>query len=239
MHGVSLFVREGEVVCVVGPNGAGKSTLLHAMSGLAPVSRGRVLFDDRDITGVGPADGLRSAGVALVPQYRTIFPEMTVRENLTLGLSPHRDRAAVRARLGYAYDVFPRLAAQARRAAGDLAVADRRVLELARALVWTPRLILIDELSAGLPPALAAPIVAELRRLSADAGVTILLAEQDARHALAVSDRGYVLALGRQVFEGTRAEMLASVAVRRSLLGTAGPDSTRLRRHDRGAAEAR
>ena len=220
LRGASMHVREGEIVCVIGPNGAGKSTLLRALYGLVPVRHGRVLFDDRDITNIRPTEALRSAGIALVPQYRSVFPQMTVQENLTLGLYLQRDRASAQDRLSYAYDVFPQLGSKARQVAGQLAVAERRMLELARALMWMPRLVLIDELSSGLKPMLAASIFAELRRLSAEAHVTILMAEQNARHALAISDRGYVLELGRQIFEGTKTEMLSSVAVRRSLLGT-------------------
>jgi ABC-type branched-subunit amino acid transport system ATPase component len=220
LRGASMHVREGEIVCVVGPNGAGKSTLLRALYGLVPVRRGRVLFDDRDITNIRPAEALHSAGIALVPQYRSVFPEMTVQENLTLGLYLQRDRVVARSRLAYAYDMFPQLRAKARQVAGQLAVAERRMLEVARALMWRPRLVLIDELSSGLTPTLAASIFAELRRMSTDAAVTILVAEQNARLALAISDRGYVLELGRQIFEGTKSEMLSSVAVRRSLLGT-------------------
>lgn len=220
LRGASLHVRGGEMVCVIGPNGAGKSTLLRAVYGLVPVRRGRVLFDDRDVTNVRPHDGLLTAGIAFVPQQRSIFPRMTVRENLALGMYASRDRALVRTGLAYAYEVFPQLAAHTRRAAGQISVAERRMLEVARALMWKPRLVLIDELSAGLTPPVAASILQELRRLSAEAHVAILLSEQNARQALAVSDRGYVLQLGRQIFEGTGAEVLSNVVVRRSLLGT-------------------
>lgn len=220
LRGASLQVREGETVCVIGPNGAGKSTLLRAVYGLVPVRRGRVLFDDRDVTNVRPRDSLLSAGITFVPQKRSIFPQMTVRENLVLGMYVCRDRALVRAGLAHAYQVFPRLAEQARRAAGEISIAERRMLEVARALMWMPRLVLIDELSAGLAPPVAASIFTELRRLSAESQLAILLAEQNARQALAISDRGYVLELGRQIFEGTGAEALSNVVVRRSLLGT-------------------
>jgi branched-chain amino acid transport system ATP-binding protein len=145
---------------------------------------------------------------------------MTVQDNLALGMYLRPDRALTRARLAYAYDAFPQLAPQARRAAGHLAAIEQRMLELARALMWMPRLVLIDELAAGLTPADAASIFAELCRLSAEANLTILMADQNARQALRISDRGYVIELGRQIFEGTRAELLSSVALRRSLLGT-------------------
>lgn len=220
LRGVSLHVRTGEIVCVIGPNGAGKSTLLRAACGLAPVRRGRVLFDDRDITNIRPHDGLLSAGLAFVPQRPSIFPEMTVRENLLLGMYAQRDRGQTRVGLEYAYSLFPQLAGHARRAARDVAAAERRMLELARALMWRPRLVLIDELSAGLTPSIAASMFGELRRLSGEAQLTILLAEQNARQALAISDRGYVLDLGRLIFDGTGAEVLSNVGVRRSMLGT-------------------
>lgn len=220
LRGASLHVRGGEIVCVIGPNGAGKSTLLRAVYGLVPVRRGRVLFDDRDVTNVRPHDGLLIAGIAFVPQQRSIFPQLTVRENLALGMYAARERALVRAGLAYAYEVFPQLAAHARRAAGQLGVAERRTLEVARALMWKPRLVLIDELTAGLRPPVAAAIFRQLRQLSAETKLAILLAEHNARQALAISDRGYVFQLGRQIFEGTGAEVLSSVVVRRSLLGT-------------------
>jgi ABC-type branched-subunit amino acid transport system ATPase component len=220
LRGASLHVRAGEIVCVIGPNGAGKSTLLRAVFGLEPVRRGRVLFDDRDVTNVRPHDGLLTAGISFVSQQRSIFPQMTVRENLILGMYARRDRALVRAGLAYAYEVFPQLAAHARRAAGQVSVAERRLLEIARALMWKPRLVLIDELSAGLTPPVAGAILRELRRLSDETRLAILLSEQNARQALAISDRGYVLQLGRQIFEGTGAEVLSNVVVRRSLLGT-------------------
>jgi ABC-type branched-subunit amino acid transport system ATPase component len=220
LRGASLHVRGGEIVCVLGPNGAGKSTLLRAVYGLVPVHRGRVLFDDRDVTNIRPRDRLLSAGIAFVPQQRSVFPRMTVRENLALGMYASRDRALVRAGLEHAFRAFPQLAGHARRAAGDLGGAERRMLEVARALMWSPRLVLIDELSAGLTPAVAGSMFTVLRRLSAETGLAVLLSEQNARQALAISDRGYVLDLGRQIFEGTGAEVLSNVVVRRSLLGT-------------------
>ncbi|HUH07279.1 MAG TPA: ABC transporter ATP-binding protein [Egibacteraceae bacterium] len=221
VRGASLHVRAHEIVCVIGPNGAGKSTLLGALYGLTPKRRGRVLFDDRDIIGSRPHDGVRSAGIALVPQQRSIFPRMSVKENLVLGLHQRRDRAVTRARLADAYAMFPQLRRPARRRAGEIDVAEQRMLELARALMWRPRLVLVDELSAGLAPPAAASIFEELRRLRAEADLTILMCEQNARQALSIADRGYVLHLGRQIFEGTGAELLSNVAVRRSLLGEA------------------
>jgi ABC-type branched-subunit amino acid transport system ATPase component len=220
LRGASLHVREGETVCVIGPNGAGKSTLLRALYGLVPIRRGQVLFDDRDITNIHPRERLRSAGIALVPRQLTIFPLMTVQDNLALGMYLRPDRALTRARLAYAYDAFPQLAPLARRAAGDLTAVERRMLELARALMWMPRLVLIDELAARLTPTDAASIFVELHRITDEAHLTILMADQNARQALRISDRGYVVEFGRQIFEGTSAELLSSVALRRSLLGT-------------------
>jgi ABC-type branched-subunit amino acid transport system ATPase component len=225
LHGVSLHARAGEIVSIIGPNGAGKSTLLRAVFGLVPVARGRVLFDDRDVTNIRPHDGLLAAGIAFVPQRRSIFPEMTVRENLVLGMDARRDRGLARSGLSYAYALFPQLARYARQVAKEIGVAERRMLELARALMWRPRLVLIDELSAGLAPPEAASMFSELQRLSVEAQLTIVLSEQNARQALGISDRGYVLDLGRQIFDGTGAEVLSNVLVRRSLLGTA-PDTS-------------
>ncbi|HYB73072.1 MAG TPA: ABC transporter ATP-binding protein [Candidatus Sulfotelmatobacter sp.] len=217
LHGVSVRVAAGEVVSLIGPNGAGKSTVLKTILGYVTSSRGRVTFDGRDVTRLR-ADRLLRCGMAYVPQGRIVFPRMTVLENLELGAFVVKDRAAVRRAVEQVVALFPALAGRLRVLAGALSGGEQQMLAMGRALMTQPRCILMDEPSLGLSPKFVDLIfekIVALRR----AGITILMVEQNAVRALAISDRAYVLELGRNAREGTGRELLDDPAVRRMYLG--------------------
>lgn len=216
---VNLAVAEGEIVCVIGPNGAGKSTVFKAIYGLASVSSGQVLCNGRDITNIAPQDALRTAGIAMVPQLRSVFPQMTVHENLELGMYAERDRARIKERIDYVYGLFPRLGERSRQGAGTMSGGEQRMLEIGRALMREPRLVLMDEPSAGLAPILTRLVFEAIRRLNREIGLTVLMIEQNARQGLETSHRGYVLEMGRNTYQGSASELLADPQVRRAFLG--------------------
>ncbi|NNG03395.1 MAG: ABC transporter ATP-binding protein [Inquilinus sp.] len=215
LRGVSLEVRAGEIVTVLGPNGAGKSTLIKAVAGLVPISAGDIRFLDRDITGMRTHILVRQ-GLSYVPQTENVFARLSVEENLALGAD--FDRAAMEERRGQVLDLFPDLARLGHLAAGKLSGGQRQMVAVGRALMSAPKLLMLDEPSAGLSPKLAQTVFTQLRRIR-DAGVTILIVEQNARAALAVSDRGYVLAEGRERMHGSAAELLDSPEVGALYLG--------------------
>jgi branched-chain amino acid transport system ATP-binding protein len=221
LRGVSLAVREGEIVSLVGTNGAGKSTLLRTIAGLMAPAHGRVVFQGRSIAGAPPEAILR-AGIALVPERRRVFTELTVADNLTLGAYTHRRvpdfRERLRAGLGQAYALFPILRERSRQAAGTLSGGEQQMLAIARALMSRPRLLLCDEPSLGLAPL----VVREIMRLLAslrDAGTTVLLVEQNARAALRASDRAYVLETGEVRLAGPARRLLEDEALTATYLG--------------------
>ncbi|MCY4370590.1 MAG: ABC transporter ATP-binding protein [bacterium] len=219
IRGVNLEVARGEIVCVIGPNGAGKSTVFKAIYGLAEVRSGRVLCEGRDITGIAPEDALRTAGMAMVPQLRSVFPQMTVYENLELGMFLERDRIRVRERIDYVYDLFPKLAERSKQAAGTMSGGEQRMLEIGRSLMHEPRLVLMDEPSAGLAPIVTRQVFEAIRQLNHDIGLTVLMIEQNARQGLEASHRGYVLETGRNSYEGPAGDLLSDPEVRRAFLG--------------------
>ena len=219
VHHVDLEVAEGEIVCVIGPNGAGKSTVLRAIYGLAEVRSGRVLCDGVDITGIAPQDALRTARMAMVPQLRSVFPQMTVYENLELGMFLERDKARVRARIDYVYGLFPRLAQRSGQAAGTMSGGEQRMLEIGRSLLHEPRIVLMDEPSAGLAPIVTRQVFEAIRQLNREIGLTVLMIEQNARQGLEASHRGYVLEMGRNSHQGSAGELLDDSEVRRAFLG--------------------
>jgi ABC-type branched-subunit amino acid transport system ATPase component len=218
LKGVNLHVNSGEIVCVIGPNGAGKSTVFKAIYGLIKVRAGEVWFDGQDVTGYRPQDMLH-AGITIVPQQRSVFPQMTVYENLELGMYLERDRRRIEWRIAYILDLFPRLAERAKQKAGTLSGGEQRMLEIGRALMWEPELMLIDEPSAGLAPVVTKVIFRNVLRLNREIGLTVLMIEQNARQGLQISDRGYVLELGRNSYEGTGQKLLDTPQVRRAFLG--------------------
>ena len=218
IKGVSLHVKPGEVVCVIGPNGAGKSTVFKALYGFLKVRQGRVLFDDRDITNIRPQEALK-AGITIVPQLRSVFPDMTVAENLEMGMYLERDKKRIKQRIEYILELFPRLAERKNQKAGTMSGGEQRMLEIGRALMWEPKLVLMDEPSAGLAPLITKMIFRGIARLNKEIGLTVLMIEQNARQGLEISDRGYVLELGHNSYEGTGKELLRNEEVRRAFLG--------------------
>ena len=216
VRGASLEARAGEIFALLGPNGSGKSTLLAAVAGLVAVESGRVLLDGEDITG-HPAHRLARAGVGYVPQTENVFTRLTVEDHLALAAAS-LERRERRARIGAMYDLFPDLAARRRLAAGRMSGGQRQMLALARALVPAPRVLLLDEPSAGLAPALVDTVLGRLRSARA-LGVTIVLVEQNTRAALLVADRGCVLVEGRPRLAGTAAELAGNAEVGRLYLG--------------------
>jgi len=217
LHGVSLAVRPGEMVSVIGPNGAGKSTAFKTIVGLLHPRAGRILFDGREITGLRPDQVLR-LGLAYVPQGRIVFPQMTVLENLEMGAYIERDPARVRDALDRVYALFPILRERKRQKAGTMSGGEQQMVAIARALMTTPKLILLDEPSLGLSPKFVTLIFEKLTEMKR-AGYTMMVVEQNAAKALSVADRGYVLELGRNRFEGTGPALLADPEVKRLYLG--------------------
>jgi branched-chain amino acid transport system ATP-binding protein len=217
LQGVTLSIAQGEVVTVIGANGAGKSTLLKTICGILKPRTGEIRFEGASTGGLGSATMVQR-GVALVPEGRHIFPQMTVQENLDLGAYYRRDHAAVRLDMEAAFETFPILRERIGQQGGSLSGGQQQMLAIARAMMSRPRLLMLDEPSLGLAPA----IVQQLGRIIADLnsrGTTILLVEQNARMALRLAHRAYVLATGRVVKSGTGQDLLNDPAVRESYLG--------------------
>jgi branched-chain amino acid transport system ATP-binding protein len=215
LRGVSLSVREGEIVALIGPNGAGKTTLLSTLAGLLRPESGAVAFRGENVGRRSPEDLVR-LGLCLVPEGRSTLKHLTVRENLLLGAYSRRDRAAVPGDLERLLARFPALRPRLAQKAGTLSGGEQQMLVIARALMGRPRLLLLDEPSLGLAPLVTAAIFATIGELSRE-GVTILLVEQNARQALRLAHRAYVLELGRIVLEGTG--LLDNERVREAYLG--------------------
>ena len=217
LHDVTLEVRAGEMVSVIGPNGAGKSTAFKTIVGFLRPTSGRVRFDGQDITGLRP-DQVLPRGLAYVPQGRIVFPQMTVLENLEMGAYIEPDRARVNAALEQVYALFPILRERRRQKAGTMSGGEQQMVAIARALMTTPSLILLDEPSLGLSPKFVTLIFEKLVEMKR-AGYTLMLVEQNAARALAIADRGYVLELGRNRFEGSGQRLLSDPEVKRLYLG--------------------
>jgi len=217
LRGVTLRVESGQIVSIIGPNGAGKSTVFKALFGLLPVWRGQVRFDGAEVTNRAPAELLRR-GMAYVPQGRNVFPLMTVEENLRLGAYIRPRSAELERAVEGAYATFPMLREARGKRAADLSGGQQQMLEMARALLLRPRLLLLDEPTLGLAPLVFREvfrIVEELR----GRGQTILMVEQNAAKALEISDYAYVLELGRNRYEGTGAAIRHDERVQRLYLG--------------------
>ena len=218
LKGAALALAEGELVAIIGPNGAGKSTLLKAIAGLLRLKAGRILLDGTDITALSPRDRAR-AGIAFVPQEANIFPTMSVRENLEMG-GFLATKAAVAARIATQFDRFPMLAEKRRAAARTLSGGQRQTLAMAMALMVAPRLLLLDEPSAGLSPK-AADVLFETIVGVHQTGTAIAMVEQNAREALAIADRGVVLVDGRVAHVGLARVMADDPTIGRLFLGGA------------------
>ena len=219
LNGASFKVKRGAITTVIGPNGAGKSTLFKAIFGLLPVARGRIVFDGREISN-RPPRVLLELGLSYVPQGRNVFPELSVLENLELGASGAPGGVDVTERIETALARFPALRQKARAQASTLSGGQQKMLEIARALLVRPKLMLIDEPSIGLSPALVQDTFALLRELRAS-GVSILMVEQNAKRALEISDYGIVLELGRTRLADSAAAILGDARVAQLFLGGA------------------
>lgn len=220
LQGVSLYVEPKEIVCLIGPNGAGKSTVLRTISGLLAPTEGEIRFDGKNIAGIRPDLVLRY-GIAHVPQGHSAFPSMTIHENLLMGAYSLRDRGERERRLSQVYDMFAFLKERRKSRAGDLSGGQQKVLEIGRALMLKPRLMILDEPSLGLAPITARSVFDTIARLREEAGVTILMVEQNARSGLAISDRGYVLELGRERLQAKASELLDDPQIAQLYLGGA------------------
>ena len=220
VRGVSLDVPKGEIVALLGINGAGKTTLLSAVAGLVRSAKGSVTLDGELLTGLRPEYIVRR-GVALVPERRDLFPEMSVAENLEMGAYLRRDRAAVRADMKLIYGYFPVLEPRRQQLASTLSGGQQQMLAIGRALMSRPRYLLLDEPSLGLSPVMLEAIFEIIERINREEGTTVFLVEQNTRVALSVARRGYVLENGMVVASGTSEELLDSDLVRQSYLGGA------------------
>jgi branched-chain amino acid transport system ATP-binding protein len=217
LKGISLHVRQGEVVTLIGGNGAGKTTTLRAISGLLPPRKGTIEFAGRDLTRMA-AERIVTLGLALVPEGRRVFRTLSVTANLELGAFHRRDKGEVRRDLEEIRHRFPILKERAHQAAGTLSGGEQQILVIGRALMARPRLLMLDEPSMGLAPRMVTQVYQILTELKA-AGTTILLVEQNARAALKVADRGYVLETGRIILDGTASDLREDPEVQRAYLG--------------------
>jgi len=214
LYGLDLVLNTGEVLCLFGRNGAGKTTTLKAIMGLVPASAGSIRLDGKELTGL-PAHEVPKAGVAYVPQGRRLFAEMTVAENIEIGLMARGKGKAVRENV---LDLFPLLRQRLRQRSGTLSGGEQQMLAMARALMSSPKILLLDEPSMGLAPVLVDSIFDTVRKLHAQ-GTTILLVEQNARMALQVADRGYVIQTGEVILHDTAANLRANESVQKAYLG--------------------
>lgn len=216
LNGVDLVLAPGELVGVIGPNGAGKSTMLKALFGLIAVREGQVTYKGDDISAM-PAHELVERGIGYVPQNNNVFPSLTVEENLQMGLYLRPQRT--KERMGYVLDLFPRLAERIKQRAGSLSGGERQMLAMGRALMMEPEVLLLDEPSAGLSPALQDEAFIRTKQINRT-GVGVIMVEQNARRCLQICDRGYVLDQGQNAYTNTGAELLKDSKVIELYLGT-------------------
>jgi branched-chain amino acid transport system ATP-binding protein len=220
LKGVSFHVREGEIVTLIGANGAGKSTLLNTISGLLRPAAGEILLFDKPIQKLAPAQIVRR-GISQAPEGRQVFSSLSVRDNLLLGAYPRMrsaGKAEINGDIGYVEKMFPILKERSKQAAGTLSGGEQQMLAIARCLMARPKLLLLDEPTMGIAPLVVKEILGTLKRLRGE-GMTILLIEQNARAALSIADRGYVLETGRVALDGEVAELLENKEVKRAYLG--------------------
>lgn len=218
LHGISLSVKEGEMVSLIGANGAGKSTTLRAISGIVRPTEGYITLCGQEITSMG-AHKIAALGVAHVPEGRGVFPNLTVMENLSLGAYLRKNKLEIAEDAEWVFEVFPRIYERKKQLAGTLSGGELQMLAIARAMMARPRLLLLDEPSMGLSPILVEEVFRMVCELNHDRGVTILLVEQNARMALTVSDRAYVMETGEIVASGVSKELMQRDEIRRAYLG--------------------
>ena len=218
LHGVSLRVSQGSIVTLIGANGAGKSTALRAISGLIKARGGKVRYDGEDITNL-PAHAIVARGLCHVPEGRMVFANLTVEENLRMGAYLRKDKAGVAADMEFGYEMFPRLRERRHQAAGTMSGGEQQMLAIARAIMSKPRCLMLDEPSLGIAPILVRSIFEQIVAINKARGITILLVEQNANLALAVSHHGYVLETGKVLFDDTSAALRTNPQVRAAYLG--------------------
>jgi len=228
LRGVNLRVEQGEIVCLVGPNGAGKSTVLRAVSGFLKPSKGSIMFNGKSIGGMAPQKIL-TEGITHVPQGHSVFPKMTVHENLLMGAFTVMDKNVIEQRLEKVYSRFSWLKTRAKEKAGNLSGGQQKIVEIGRALMLEPPLMILDEPSLGLAPKTMSELFETIRELNRN-GLTILMVEQNAREGLASAHRGYVLELGKEKFEGKAKELLDSPEMAKLYLGGSTDEDSYRRR---------
>lgn len=218
LKGISLEVEEGEIVTLIGANGAGKTTTLRTISGLLSPREGQIVFDDQVLNGV-PAHQIVNMGISQAPEGRKVFATLTVQENLNMGAySLGGDRGAIEENRRRVFELFPRLEERKSQIGGTLSGGEQQMLSIGRALMARPRLLMLDEPSLGLAPMLVRAIFETIREIN-EGGVTILLVEQNARAALRLADKGYVLETGRTILSGSAEELIRDERVRKAYLG--------------------
>ena len=217
IKGISFEVRDGEIVTMIGANGAGKTTTMHAISGLVKAAEGSIKLDDVELTKT-PANKIVGMGLAQVPEGRRVFAEQTVEENLILGAYLRKDKSKMAEDMEEVYQLFPRLKERRKQLAGTLSGGEQQMLAMGRALMAKPSILLLDEPSMGLSPLLVSEIFHIIREIN-DKGTTILLVEQNAKRALAIADRAYVLETGNITLEGTGEELANDERVQKAYLG--------------------
>ncbi len=218
LRGISFDVEQGQIVTLIGANGAGKSTTLRAIAGLVKPAGGSIVFEGRDITTMDPQKVVAS-GIAMVPEGRRVFDNLTVHENLRIGAYLRKDETSIREDIDRVYELFPRLRERHWQLAGTLSGGEQQMLAVGRAMMTRPKLLMMDEPSLGLAPLIVKDIFAIIRRLS-DSGITILLIEQNANAALRCANVGYVLETGNITMSGTGSQLLSDQRVRDAYLGT-------------------
>lgn len=217
IKGISFHVDKGEVIALIGANGAGKTTTLHTVTGLLSPKKGHVMFEGKDITKV-PAHKIVSMGMAHVPEGRRVFAELSVYENLKMGAYTRKDKAEIEENLNNVYKRFPRLEERKNQMAGTLSGGEQQMLAMGRALMSKPKIILMDEPSMGLSPIMVNEIFDIIRSVS-ESGTTVLLVEQNAKKALSIADRAYVLETGNIVLEGNAKDLLEDDSIKKAYLG--------------------
>ena len=218
LAGISFDVEEGEIVTLIGANGAGKSTTLRTISGLVKAKAGRIVYDGRDITSMNP-QRIVSEGIAMVPEGRHVFDNLTVKENLLIGAYLRKDKESIKEDIEHIYTLFPRLHEREWQLAGTLSGGEQQMLAVGRAIMTQPRILMMDEPSLGLAPIIVKEIFSIIRTLN-ETGMTILLIEQNANAALRCSHRAYVMETGRITMSGLSSDLLADKRVQDAYLGT-------------------
>lgn len=217
IKGVSLEVNEGEIIALIGANGAGKTTILHTITGLIQAKSGSIMYDGKDLTKT-PAHKIVSMGMAHVPEGRRVFQELSVLENLKLGAYTRKDKNGIAESLKMVYERFPRLEERKNQVAGTLSGGEQQMLAMGRALMSKPRIILMDEPSMGLSPLLVSEIF-DIIKVINEGGTTVLLVEQNAKKALSIADRAYVLETGNITLSGKASDLINDESVKKAYLG--------------------